>query len=106
MELIVLTVLGILLISIGINFIIDGYKLNKYRDLSRCRNKNISIEKIKDKDGYIKLQYKWNYLSGIAQILMGLTFIIDNYFVQLEFLFYIIFFVYLIGMFIAIYHSF
>lgn len=97
--------INILLIMIGIGFIISGYKLKKYRDLSIVPNKWISIEKIKDKDGYIKFHSKWCYLGGIFSILIGITSTVNKYITQIDTIICVLDLVYMIGIFIFMYQS-
>lgn len=97
--------INILLIMIGIVFIIRGYRLRKYKDLSKCTNKWVPMEKIKDKDGYIKFHSKWSYLFAMIMLLMGVAFIIDKYIMQIDIVVTILSLVYLIGMFTFIYQS-
>lgn len=97
--------INILLIILGVGFIISGYKLNRYRDLSIIPNKWISVEKIKDKDGYIKFNSKWCYLGGIFSILIGVTSTVDKYIMEIDTIVCILDLVYMIGIFIFMYQN-
>ena len=51
-------VFGIFFIVLGLYFIYLGLKLQRTKDLGLIKNKMVNIDKIKDKDGYIRFNFK------------------------------------------------
>lgn len=90
--------LDVFLILMGVSYLVYGYRMNKYKKLGRYSNKFIKVEKIKDKDRYIRFHSKWSCAGGIIQILLGVSFIIDEHFIPLDTIIIILCFTFLIAM--------
>lgn len=72
-------VLGIFFIMLGGIFIHSALKLKRTQDIGLIENKMVNIDKIKDKDSYVKFNFKINITLGGIFIIQGLIYIIATY---------------------------
>ncbi|MFR4766985.1 MAG: hypothetical protein ACLUAF_13720 [Paraclostridium sordellii] len=77
-------VFGIFFIVLGLYFIYLGLKLQRTKDLGLIKNKMVNIDKIKDKDGYIRFNFKLHMLVGIIYIIQGIISILARYFIFMD----------------------
>ncbi|MDU6114730.1 MAG: hypothetical protein E6649_09935 [Paeniclostridium sordellii] len=77
-------VFGIFLIVVGLYFIYLGLKLQRTKDLGLIKNKMVNIDKIKDKDGYIRFNLKLHIVIGIIYMIQGILCILSRYFVSVD----------------------
>ncbi|CEN75049.1 Uncharacterised protein [[Clostridium] sordellii] len=77
-------VFGIFFIVLGLYFIYLGLKLQRTKDLGLIKNKMINIDKIKDKDGYIRFNFKLHIVIGIIYTIQGMLCILSRYFISVD----------------------
>ena len=77
-------VFGIFLIVVGLYFIYLGLKLQITKDLGLIKNKMVNTDKIKDKDGYIRFNFKLHMVIGIIYTIQGILCILSRYFVSVD----------------------
>lgn len=66
-------VFGIFFIVVGLYFIYLGLKLQRTKDLRLIKNKMVNIDKIKDKDGYIRFNFKLHIVKCTTYKKLPLT---------------------------------
>lgn len=65
-------VFGIFFIVLGGVFIYSALKLQRTQDIGLIKNMMVNIDKIKDKDSYLKFNFKINIIVGCMSIIQGL----------------------------------
>lgn len=73
-------IFGICFILIGLPIIFSALKIQKTKDISLIKNNMVDIDKIKDKDSYIKFNFKINITLGIVCIIQGIFTLLSIYF--------------------------
>lgn len=73
-------ILGIIFIATGMFFINSSLKLKKTKDIKLIKNTMVDINKIKDKDSYVRFNFKINIIEGFICVIQGLICILSNYF--------------------------
>lgn len=77
-------VFGIFFIVLGVYFIYLALRLQTTRDIGLIKNNMVNIDKIKDKDGYIRFNFKLHMLVGIIYIIQGIISILARYFIFMD----------------------
>lgn len=77
-------VFGMFFIVVGVYFIYLALKLQRTKDLGLIKNKMIDIDKIKDKDGYIRFNFKLHMVIGIIYTIQGILCILSRYFISVD----------------------
>lgn len=77
-------VFGIFFIVLGVYFIYLALRLQTTRDIGLIKNNMVNIYKIKDKDGYIRFNFKLHMLVGIIYIIQGIISILARYFIFMD----------------------
>ena len=77
-------VFGIFFIVLGVYFIYLALRLQTTRDIGLIKNNMVNIHKIKDKDGYIRFNFKLHMLVGIIYIIQGIISILARYFIFMD----------------------
>ena len=77
-------VFGIFFIVLGLYFIYLGLKLQRTKDLGLIKNKMVNIDKIKDKDGYIRFNFKLHIVIGTIYTIQGILCILSRYFISVD----------------------
>lgn len=77
-------VFGIFFIILGVYFIYLALRLQTTRDIGLIKNNMVNIDKIKDKDGYIRFNFKLHMLVGIIYIIQGIISILARYFIFMD----------------------
>lgn len=72
--------IGVLFVVFGINYINLAFRLKRSKDINLIKNNMVKIENIKDKEGYLKFNFKINLAIGITELIYGITFILSKYF--------------------------
>lgn len=75
---------GIFFIGIGIYFIYTALRLQRTKDIKLIKNGMINIDKIKDKEAYIKFNFKFYIMVGGVIVIEGLFNILSIYFTAIE----------------------
>ena len=77
-------VFGIFFIVLGAYFIYLALRVQTTRDIGLIKNNMVNIDKIKDKDGYIRFNFKLHMLVGIIYIIQGIISILARYFIFMD----------------------
>lgn len=77
-------VFGIFFIVLGVYFIYLALRLQTTRDIGLIKNNMVNIDQIKDKDGYIRFNFKLHMLVGIIYIIQGIISILARYFIFMD----------------------
>lgn len=77
-------IFGIFFIVLGGVFIHLALKLQRTQDIGLVKNKMVNIDKIKDKEGYMKFNFKINIIMGVICISQGIIYILARYFTLLD----------------------
>lgn len=77
-------VFGIFFIVLGVYFMYLALRLQTTRDIGLIKNNMVNIDKIKDKDGYIRFNFKLHMLVGIIYIIQGIISILARYFIFMD----------------------
>lgn len=76
--------LGALFAVLGINDINLAFRLKRSKDINLIKNNLVKIENIKDKEGYLKFNFKINLAIGITEFIYGVNSILSKYFEAME----------------------
>ena len=74
-------ILGIVFILLGIRFVYLAFLLKKSKDINLIKNNMVKVERIKDKEGYLKFNFKTNIILGITLCANGIVAILSECFV-------------------------
>ena len=74
-------ILGIVFILLGIRFVYLAFLLKKSKDINLIKNNMVKVERIKDKEGYLKFNFKINMIFGITLCVNGIVSILSEFFV-------------------------
>lgn len=71
---------GIFFLGIGVYFIYTALRLQRTKDINLIKNGMVNIDKIKDKDAYIKFNFRFYIIVGGVIVLEGLLKTLRIYF--------------------------
>jgi len=77
-------IFGIFFIVLGGVFIHSALKLQRTQDINLVKNKMVNIDEIKDKDGYMKFNFKINIIVGVICISQGIIYILAKHFIPVD----------------------
>ncbi|RDY23776.1 hypothetical protein CHF27_006545 [Romboutsia maritimum] len=77
-------VLATIIIICSAMMLRDGYRIRKYKIIKQSNNRMVSINKIKDTEGYINWISGWNYKVGSLFFINGILMFIKKYSVSIE----------------------